>query len=58
MSESGDLGLLEWTSSGRLSTDRDITYRAVSILEFDDDDRVARFATYYDTAAFLEPAAH
>ncbi len=55
--EAGDRGILEWTSKGALSTGRDITYRGVSLLTFGEDDRVVRFATYYDTAAFLEPTA-
>ena len=55
--EAGDRGILEWTSTGSLSTGRDIEYHGVSLLTFDDDDKVSRFATYYDTAAFLEPSA-
>ncbi len=47
---------LEWQSRGRLAAGRDITYRGVSLLTFDDTGLVTRFATYYDTAAFLEPA--
>ena len=47
---------LEWQSTGRLAAGRDITYRGVSLLTFDDAGMVSRFATYYDTAAFLEPA--
>ncbi len=56
--EGAELVTLEWSSSGQLSTGRDIDYRGVSILSFDDEGRVRRFATYYDTAAFLEPADH
>ena len=48
---------LEWTSRGTLSTGRDIDYAGVSLLELDEEGRVTRFATYYDTAAFIEPAA-
>ena len=55
--EAGDLGVLEWRSTGTLSTGRSIDYRGVSLLHFGDDDTVTRFATYYDTAAFLEPTA-
>ena len=47
---------LEWESKGRLAAGRDITYRGVSLLALDDTGKVTRFATYYDTAAFLEPA--
>jgi hypothetical protein len=53
--EAGDLGVLEWSSTGTLSTGRAIDYRGVSLLHFGEDDTVSRFATYYDTAAFLEP---
>lgn len=55
--EAGNRGILEWLSTGSLSTGRDVDYRGVSLLTFDDDDKVSRFATYYDTAAFLEPTA-
>jgi ketosteroid isomerase-like protein len=47
---------LEWRSTGRLAAGRDITYRGVSLLTLDVSGQVTRFATYYDTAAFLEPA--
>jgi ketosteroid isomerase-like protein len=55
--EEGDLAVLEWTSRGTLSAGRSIEYRGVSILGFDDSDKVARFSTYYDTAAFVVPAS-
>ena len=55
--EAGDRGILEWTSTGKLSTGRDIEYRGVSLLTFGEDDKVSRFATYYDTAAFVEPTS-
>ena len=48
----GDVAVLEWTSSGRLHGGTDISYRGVSLLDFDGDGRVTRFATYYDTAPF------
>ena len=47
---------LEWESKGRLAAGRDITYRGVSLLTLDGNGQVTRFATYYDTAAFIEPA--
>lgn len=53
--EQGDEGILEWHSKGSLAAGRDIEYAGVSVLSFDGDS-VARFATYYDTAAFVEPA--
>ena len=53
--EQGDEGILEWHSKGSLAAGRDIEYAGVSLLSFDGD-AVARFATYYDTAAFIESA--
>jgi ketosteroid isomerase-like protein len=49
--EAGPLGELEWTSTGSIGGGTDVEYQGVSLLEFDDDGRVKRFATYYDTAA-------
>ncbi|HVL12477.1 MAG TPA: nuclear transport factor 2 family protein [Gemmata sp.] len=46
---------LEWTSEGALPTGAPIEYRGVSVLEVDGD-RVKRFRTYYDSAAFVAPA--
>ncbi len=54
--ETDEHAALEWESKGRLSAGRDITYRGVSLLTFDGSGQVTRFATYYDTAAFIEPA--
>ena len=54
VTEAEDVGVLEWTSEATLASGRPITYAGVSLLTFGDDDRVSRFATYYDTAAFLE----
>lgn len=50
--QDGRLGELEWRATGRLRTGREIEYAGVSLLELDGD-RVRRFATWYDTAAFL-----
>jgi ketosteroid isomerase-like protein len=47
---------LEWESDGTLSSGAPIRYRGVSLLEVDGD-RVRRFRTYYDSAAFVTPAA-
>jgi ketosteroid isomerase-like protein len=47
------IGELEWTSQGSLRTGQRITYAGCSLLEHDRDGKVARFATYYDTAAFV-----
>lgn len=52
VAEAGDEGVLEWRSNATLTTGRDITYAGVSLLTFESD-RIARFATYYDTAAFI-----
>lgn len=51
----GPYGELEWVGEGQLRTGRPITYAGVSLLEHDDDGKVVRFATYYDTAAFTAP---
>ena len=51
--EAGDLGELEWTSSGTLGSGKDVEYAGVSLLEFAGDGRVSRFATYYDTEALV-----
>lgn len=48
----GEVAVLEWTSTGRLSSGTDISYRGVSVLDFGSDGRVTRFATYYDTTPF------
>jgi ketosteroid isomerase-like protein len=44
---------LEWKSNGALPDGAPLTYRGVSLVDFDDAGRVRRFRTYYDTAAFL-----
>lgn len=49
-----DQGILEWHSTGTLATGRAIEYAGVSLLTFGGDG-VERFATYYDTAAFISP---
>ena len=54
--DAGDESILEWHSSGTLSSGRPIQYAGVSLLTFEGD-KVARFATYYDTAAFTNPSA-
>ncbi|GGL91344.1 nuclear transport factor 2 family protein [Nakamurella endophytica] len=46
------LGVLEWSSTGQVAGGAPVEYRGVSLIDFDDDGRVARFATYYDTARF------
>lgn len=49
-----DEAVLEWRSTGQLAAGRDIDYAGVSLLTFDGD-TVSRFATYYDTASFVDP---
>ncbi|TDE02798.1 nuclear transport factor 2 family protein [Jiangella asiatica] len=51
--EGGDLAVLEWHTRARLDAGRSIDYDGVSVLTFDDQAKVRRFATYFDTAAFL-----
>jgi ketosteroid isomerase-like protein len=53
---SGDLAVLEWTSEGTLAGGSPISYQGVSILEFIGD-KISRFRTYYDSAAFLPDGA-
>jgi ketosteroid isomerase-like protein len=48
----GEVGVLEWTSTGRLAGGAPITYAGVSLLDFDEAGLVTRFATYFDTQAF------
>jgi ketosteroid isomerase-like protein len=50
--ESDDVIVLEWISTGVLSSAKEITYRGVSLLEINNG-QVHRFRTYYDSAAFL-----
>jgi hypothetical protein len=54
--DAGSFAALEWRSTGKLTTGRSIEYAGVSLLTLDDEGKVKRFSTYYDTAAFLEPA--
>jgi hypothetical protein len=51
-SSSGRLAALEWTAEGTLAGGGPIHYAGVSLLEYADDGKIDRFATYYDTAAF------
>lgn len=54
--ESDGVAVLEWVSEGALPTGQPIRYRGVSVLELAGD-RVAKFRTYYDSAAFVAPVA-
>ncbi|MGI3781297.1 MAG: nuclear transport factor 2 family protein [Janthinobacterium lividum] len=48
----GEVGVLEWTSTGAIAGGAPISYAGVSLVDFDDAGKVARFATYFDTQAF------
>ncbi len=51
------LSELEWVGDGRLASGRSVRYAGVSLLEHDSAGKVTRFATYYDTVAFMTPSA-
>ncbi len=55
VAEADDIAVLEWSSKATLAAGRSIEYAGVSLLTFDDEDKVSRFSTYYDTAAFVVP---
>jgi ketosteroid isomerase-like protein len=46
--ESGDRVALEWESEGQAATGAPISYEGVSILEYDENDKVKRFYAYFD----------
>ena len=48
--------ILEWKSDGTLPDGKPISYRGVSLIDFDGG-KVKRFRTYYDSAAFLPDGA-
>lgn len=52
--EADGFAALEWTSSGELPAGGPIRYKGISVLELAGD-RVTRFRTYYDSAAFVAP---
>ena len=52
VTEDGDIGVLEWQSNGRVAGGAAISYRGASLLDFDDQGRIRRFSTYFDTAQF------
>lgn len=54
--DAGDLGLMEWVGQGELQGGAAIEYRGISVIEHDGQS-VTAFRTYYDTAAFIKPAA-
>ena len=54
----GPIVSLEWTSEGITRNGRPVTYRGVSLLEFEANPmselRITRFQAYYDTAAMID----
>ncbi len=52
----GDLAVLEWKSEGVLPEGAAINYQGVSVIEFQGE-KISRFRTYYDSAAFLPDGA-
>lgn len=59
ISVEGNLAVLEWTGKGTVAGDdaREISYDGCSILHFNDDGKITRFRTYYDSAAFVHVEA-
>jgi ketosteroid isomerase-like protein len=57
IAEGGNLGELEWESTGTLESGQAVSYTGVSLLTFNDEGKVTRFATYYDTSALAIRAA-
>ncbi|WP_034408523.1 nuclear transport factor 2 family protein [Deinococcus murrayi] len=54
--DDGRTGIMEWEATGRLPGGHDIAYRGSSVIEHDGQ-KVGAFRTYYDSAAFVKPAA-
>jgi ketosteroid isomerase-like protein len=50
--DEGNLSILEWVSDGELPAGTPVRYRGVSLLQWNGD-RIARFATYFDSASLL-----
>ncbi len=51
-----DHAVLEWVSSGELPNGKPISYRGASVIEYAGD-KVKRFHSYYDSAAFVAAPA-
>lgn len=51
-----DHAVLEWVSAGELPNGKPISYRGVSVIEYAGD-KVKRFHSYYDSAAFVAAPA-
>ena len=55
--EGGDRAALEWTSEGSLVDGRPLSYRGVTVVDFDGE-KISKLSTYYDSAQFAAtPAA-
>ncbi|MEF2276703.1 nuclear transport factor 2 family protein [Deinococcus sp. YIM 134068] len=54
--DDGHTGSMEWEATGQLGDGADIAYRGISVIEHDGQ-KVSAFRTYYDSAAFVKPAA-
>ena len=58
VTEGGNSAAREWRSDAHpAGGGTPLSYRGVSLIEFDDEGHVARFCTYYDSAAFLPSGA-
>ena len=55
--EGGDRVALEWTSDATLTDGRPLQYRGVTIIDLDDDDKINKLRTYYDSAQFTTSSA-
>ncbi|MFC4638620.1 nuclear transport factor 2 family protein [Deinococcus hohokamensis] len=54
--ESDGLGVMEWEATGQLKGGHELAYRGVSLIDVEGG-LVKAFRTYYDSAAFVTPAA-
>lgn len=54
--ENDGLGVMEWEATGQVKGGHELAYRGVSLIDIEDG-QVKTFRTYYDSAAFVEPAA-
>ena len=55
--EGQDSVALEWSSEATLANGRPITYRGVTVVDFDGGDTIVTLRTYYDSAQFaIAPA--
>lgn len=52
-SDDGHTGVMEWKADGQLPGGHPISYRGVSVIEYDGG-LVQAFRTYYDSAAFVK----